>query len=120
VSECEGVVYADSSTGGGVPPLTPRPIRQATAQLRDMLKSLEQNILDIVKDIDSKKKVPVDCYDLCCAYLLLPIIALFRHTRAFMFYNSIVVNNFEAVYIQLKFEKKGEAIFVGNIVSNNI
>ncbi|KAH3849262.1 hypothetical protein DPMN_091658, partial [Dreissena polymorpha] len=57
VRECESLLYAESSTSSGPPPLTPRPIQQAMISLREMLARLEQNILDLVKDIDHKKKV---------------------------------------------------------------
>lgn len=54
---CEGLIYAGSSTTAGQPVLTPRPIQDSIIQLTDMLKQLEQGILDTVKDIDNKKKL---------------------------------------------------------------
>lgn len=56
---CEELVYAGSSTSSGLPLLTPRPIQDNVMQLKDMLKQLEQGILDVVKDIDNKKKVRI-------------------------------------------------------------
>ncbi|WAR23282.1 HAUS3-like protein [Mya arenaria] len=57
VSQCEDLLYSESSTASGAPPLTPRPLQQAIIQLGDLLKQLEQNILNLVKDIDQKKKL---------------------------------------------------------------
>ncbi|XP_053393932.1 HAUS augmin-like complex subunit 3 [Mercenaria mercenaria] len=54
---CEELVYAGSSTTSGQPLLTPRPIQDNIIQLRNMLKQLEQGIMEVVKDIDNKKKL---------------------------------------------------------------
>ena len=54
---CEELIYTGSSTTSGAPLLTPRPIQDAIIQLRDMLKQLEQGIIDVVKDLGNKKKV---------------------------------------------------------------
>lgn len=57
VQGCEELIYAGSSTMSGQPLLTPRPIQENIIQLRNMLKQLEQGIMDVVKDIDNKKKL---------------------------------------------------------------
>ncbi|KAL4226899.1 HAUS augmin-like complex subunit 3 [Mactra antiquata] len=54
---CEDLVFAGSSTGVGFPLLTPRSIQDSIIQLKSMLEQLEQGILDVVKDNDSKKKL---------------------------------------------------------------
>lgn len=57
VGVCEELIYAGSSTTSGQPLLTPRPIQENIIQLQNMLKQLEQGIMEVVKDIDNKKKV---------------------------------------------------------------
>jgi len=57
VGSCKELLYAGSSTLSGLPLLTPQPILENILQLRDMLKQVEQSIMDIVKDVDQKKKV---------------------------------------------------------------
>ncbi|XP_060551458.1 HAUS augmin-like complex subunit 3 [Ruditapes philippinarum] len=54
---CEELVYAGSSTTSGQPLLTPRPIQENIIQLQNLLKQLEQGIMEVVKDIDNKKKL---------------------------------------------------------------
>ena len=54
---CEELIYEGSSTTSGAPQFTPRQIQDTMIQLRDMTKKLEQGILDVVKDIENKKKV---------------------------------------------------------------
>ncbi|KAK7100825.1 HAUS augmin-like complex subunit 3 [Littorina saxatilis] len=56
VGRCEDVLYADSSTVGGQPMLMPRELLEATTQLDDMLHKLEAAILDVVTDVNNKKK----------------------------------------------------------------
>ena len=54
---CEELIYAGSSTTSGQPLLTPRPIQENIIQLQNMLKQLEHGIMEVVKEIDNKKKV---------------------------------------------------------------
>ena len=42
---------------GGQPSLSPQPIVDTLTQLDEMLKKLEQAVMDVIKDIDHKKKV---------------------------------------------------------------
>ena len=51
------MVYSGSSTTGGQPALSPQSILDTLAQLDSMLKKLEQAVMDIMKDVDHKKKV---------------------------------------------------------------
>jgi len=55
------VLYADCSTTGGQPSLSPRPVLEAMTQLDSLLKKLEQVVMDVIKDIDNKKKVSMMC-----------------------------------------------------------
>ena len=54
---CQSLVYAESSTVGGLPVLSPQPIVDLLNQLDNMLKKLEEAVMDIIKDVDGKKKV---------------------------------------------------------------
>ncbi|XP_071954391.1 HAUS augmin-like complex subunit 3 [Antedon mediterranea] len=53
---CEDLVYSGSANGGE-PVLSPRPIIHAINQLDMALKSLEKNILDVMTQYSSKKKL---------------------------------------------------------------
>jgi hypothetical protein len=57
LTKCDSVLYADSSTVGGQPSLSPRPVVETMTQLDSLLKKLEQIVMDVIKDIDNKKKV---------------------------------------------------------------
>ena len=65
---CEELIYEGSSTTSGAPQFTPRQIQDTMIQLRDMTKKLEQGILDVVKDIENKKKVSLK--DISCKIFL--------------------------------------------------
>lgn len=54
---CQSMVYSESSTVGGLPILSPQPVLDILTQLDSMLKKLEEAVMDIIKDIDGKKKV---------------------------------------------------------------
>ncbi len=54
---CESMVYSGSTTVGGQPLLSPQPVLDALTQLDTMLKKLEQVIMDVIKDVENKKKV---------------------------------------------------------------
>ena len=58
----EDKVYSGSSTLGGQPMLSPQTIVDSLVQLDSLMKKLEQTVMDIIKDIDSKKKVR-NCWD---------------------------------------------------------
>ena len=60
--KCESVLYADCTTTGGQPVMSPRPILEAMNQLEGLLKKLEQVVMDAIKDIDQKKKAGVFKY----------------------------------------------------------
>ena len=49
---------------GGQPSLSPQPIVDTLTQLDEMLKKLEQAVMDVIKDIDHKKKVTNVCIKL--------------------------------------------------------
>ena len=66
---CQSMVYAESSTVGGLPILSPQPIIDLLAQLDNMLKKLEEAVMDIIKDIDGKKKVNFHTLWVLHAYL---------------------------------------------------
>lgn len=57
VQRCEDTLYAESSTVGGQPMMMPHDLLEATTQLDGMLHKLEVAILDIVTDVNNKKKV---------------------------------------------------------------
>ena len=59
LTKCDSLLYADCSTAGGPPSLSPRSVVEAMTQLDGLLKKLEQVVMDVIKDIDSKKKVGV-------------------------------------------------------------
>ena len=52
---CESLIYCSSTSGQ--PSLSPQPIVDTLTQLDAMLKKLEQAVMDVIKDIDHKKKV---------------------------------------------------------------
>ena len=54
---CESLIYPSSTVAGGQPSLSPQPIVDTLTQLDEMLKKLEQAVMDVIKDIDHKKKV---------------------------------------------------------------
>ncbi|KAK7502242.1 hypothetical protein BaRGS_00006606 [Batillaria attramentaria] len=56
VRRCQEVLYAESSTVGGQPMLTPRAVQEAMTELDNMLQKLEAAILDTITDINTKKK----------------------------------------------------------------
>ena len=57
MQRCEEALYAESSTVGGQPVSMPRDLLEATVQLDTMLRKLEVAILDVVTDVNNKKKV---------------------------------------------------------------
>jgi hypothetical protein len=57
LTKCDSVLYADRSTAGGQPSLSPRAVVETMNQLDSLLKKLEQIVMDVIKDIDNKKKV---------------------------------------------------------------
>ena len=59
VASCEGVLYADSAMGlvGLRPVLSPQPIAESIARLDSMLNTLEQAVVDVIRDVDRKKQV---------------------------------------------------------------
>ena len=58
---CQAAVYSGSSTESGQPVLSPPPILDALTQLDTMLKRLESAVMDIMKDVDRKRKVWPEC-----------------------------------------------------------
>lgn len=57
VHQIEGILYAESSTVGGHPIMTPRAVQEAMTELDEMLRKLEAAILDTISDVNNKKKV---------------------------------------------------------------
>ena len=57
LSACESLLYSGSATAGGAPSLSPQAIVDTLTQLNDMLKKLEQAVMDVIKDWEHKKKV---------------------------------------------------------------
>ena len=57
LAKCDEVLYADCSTAGAQPSLSPRPVLETMTQLDSLLKKLEQVVMEVIKDIDNKKKV---------------------------------------------------------------
>ena len=51
------MVHAESTTASGPPVLSPQPIIEAITQVDGMLKKVEQAVIEIMRDIDSKNKV---------------------------------------------------------------
>ena len=84
-------MYSGSSTSTGQPALSPQPIHDALVQLDSLVKKLEQVIMDVIKDVDSKKKVSftVNRYSrFCCRFKIsfgLPVYLgiVFHHSHAF-------------------------------------
>jgi len=54
---CEASLYSGSNTLSSKPRLSPEPVIDLILQLDGMLKRLESSMLDIVKDVEQKKKV---------------------------------------------------------------
>ena len=59
LSVCESVIYEGSSTTSGQPQLTPRQIEENIVQLQELLTQMEKSTMDMVKDVDNKKKVRI-------------------------------------------------------------
>lgn len=57
LSNCTNLLYADNSTVGGQPVLSPQVIVDAVLQLEALLNKLEPVVASVMKDIDSKKMV---------------------------------------------------------------
>ena len=53
------MVYAGSSTLGGQPQLSPPALMDIHTQLDAVLVKLEKAVMDVIKDVDAKKKVKV-------------------------------------------------------------
>ena len=53
----ESKVYSGSSAMGGQPMLSPQSIVDALSQLDTTMQKLEHAVMDIIKDIEQKKKV---------------------------------------------------------------
>ena len=58
LSRCEALLYLDSGLAPkGMPVLSPPAILDAMSQLDGLLSKLEQAVMDIMSDINNKKKV---------------------------------------------------------------
>ena len=71
---------------GGQPSLSPQPIVDTLTQLDEMLKKLEQAVMDVIKDIDHKKKVT----DVVCIKLQIILCIFSAKHSIFKIYEEIL------------------------------
>ncbi|EDO48119.1 predicted protein [Nematostella vectensis] len=57
LEKCQKLAYGRATTEGGPPQLSPQRLADGLVQLSDVVTSLEQSIKDVIRDVESKKKI---------------------------------------------------------------